>query len=59
MYGLVAEANQNAKALAEAAQKELADVSELLAMNGQKKTVRLVHDEHGRTVGAVVVERTH
>jgi hypothetical protein len=59
MYSLVAEANQNAQERAAAAQKELADISELMASGGQMKTVRLIHDAEGKTVGAIVTERTN
>jgi hypothetical protein len=42
-----------------AAQKELADISELMASSGKMKTVRLIHDAEGKTVGAIVTERTN
>jgi hypothetical protein len=57
MYSLVAEANQNAQERAAAAQKELADIPELMASSGQTKTAN--HDAEGKTVGAIVTERTN
>ena len=59
MHTLTAQSIHDAKARAQAAEKELADISGLLAMEGKTKTVKLVHDEFGKTVGAVVTERAH
>ena len=59
MHTLTAQSILDAKARAQAAEKELADISRLLAMEGKTKTVKLVRDEFGKTVGAIVTERTH
>jgi hypothetical protein len=58
MHQLTAESIQTAKAKAQSAEKELAAIQDLLSVGGQMKSVRLIHDESGRTLGAIVTERT-
>jgi hypothetical protein len=41
---------------AKAAERELNEIEKLMALPGQKKAMRLVHDSSGRTIGAVVSE---
>jgi hypothetical protein len=59
MHQFTAQSIHDAKARAQA-EKELADLQGLLAMNGgQTKTVKLMHKEAGKVLGAVVTERVN
>jgi hypothetical protein len=56
MHTLTQESIHTARAKAEAAERELNDLQNLLAVKGTVKSVRLVHTEAGKVVGAIVTE---
>jgi hypothetical protein len=45
----------NARERTERSQKALSDIEQVMAVDGSKKIVKLVHDAEGRTQGAIVI----
>jgi len=55
IHGVLTEAHETARAKAKAAEDELEAMEKLLT-SGPAKSVRLVHDSSGKTIGALVHE---
>jgi hypothetical protein len=58
VHAISAEAVNEAKARARRAEKEVADLEELLTKPGTMRAVKLVHDAEGNTLGALICDRT-
>jgi cob(I)alamin adenosyltransferase len=58
VHAISAEAVNEARARARRAEKECADLEELLTKPGTMRAVKLVHDAEGKTLGAVICDRT-
>jgi hypothetical protein len=57
MSGLLSKSLDDAKSRAAQAEQELKELEKLMTLPGPIKTVRLVHDADGKSIGAVISER--